>query len=48
MKIYPHGDYELQDERTGQEFKVNGQRIKHYIRATMNNPRKDMFLKDPA
>ena len=47
MKIYTHGAYELQDERTGQEFKVNGQRMKHYIRSAMNNPRKDMFLNYP-
>ena len=37
---------ELQDERAGQEFKVNGQIVKHYIRVVVNNPREDLFLKD--
>ncbi|MCI59441.1 hypothetical protein A2U01_0080696, partial [Trifolium medium] len=30
LKIYPHGAIDLLDEKTGQEFKVNGQRVKQY------------------
>ena len=48
IKIYPHGAVKLQDERKGHKFKVNRQRVKHYIRATVNNPKEDLFLKYPA
>jgi hypothetical protein len=30
LKIYPYGAVDLLDEATGQEFKVNGQRVKQY------------------
>ncbi|MCH94220.1 putative protein NYNRIN-like [Trifolium medium] len=30
LKIYAYGVVDLLDEGTGQEFKVNGQRVKHY------------------
>ena len=30
LKIHPFGAVDLLDEITGYEFKVNGQRIKHY------------------
>ncbi|KAH9762999.1 hypothetical protein KPL70_001024 [Citrus sinensis] len=29
--IYPHGAVDLLHEKTGQEFKVNGHRVKHYM-----------------
>ena len=31
LRIYPHGAFDLFDEKTGQEFKVNGHRVKHYM-----------------
>ena len=31
LRIYPHGVVDLLDEKTGQEFKVNGHRVKHYM-----------------
>ena len=48
IKVYPHGVVDLQDEKIGKQFKVNGLRVKHYIGASMNNPRDDLFLKDPT
>jgi hypothetical protein len=30
LKIYPYGAVDLLDEATGQEFKVNGQKVKQY------------------
>ena len=29
-KVYPYATVDLLDERTGREFKVNGQRVKQY------------------
>ncbi|KAH9801427.1 hypothetical protein KPL71_001026 [Citrus sinensis] len=31
LRIYPHGAVDLLHEKTGQEFKVNGHRVKHYM-----------------
>ena len=31
VRIHPHGAVDLLDERTGQEFKVNGHKVKHYM-----------------
>lgn len=33
---------------TGQEFKVNGQIVKHYTGANMNNPKEYLFLRYPV
>ncbi|KAL5577361.1 hypothetical protein UlMin_019060 [Ulmus minor] len=30
LKVYPFGTVNLLDEKIGREFKVNGQRVKHY------------------
>ena len=30
-QIFPFGAVELEDEKSGRNFKVNGQRIKHYF-----------------
>ncbi|MCI84605.1 hypothetical protein A2U01_0105883 [Trifolium medium] len=30
LKIYPYGAVDLLDESSGEGFKVNGQRVKHY------------------
>ena len=31
VRIHPHRAVNLLDERTGQKFKVNGQKVKHYM-----------------
>ena len=36
LKIYPHGTVDLLDEKTNQEFKVNGHRVKHYMHSATN------------
>ena len=38
----------LQDEKTSHEFKVNGHIVKHYMGASVNHPREDLFLRDPT
>ncbi|KAL5537643.1 hypothetical protein UlMin_044315 [Ulmus minor] len=35
-QIYPFGAVELEDEKSGRKFKVNGQRIKHYFGGEMD------------
>lgn len=37
IKVYPYGVFDLQDERTCKKFKVNGQKVKHYIGADMKS-----------
>ena len=46
IKVYPYGAVELLDERTGQEFKVNGHIVKHYMGAVATHPNEDLFLRD--
>ena len=47
LKVYHHGAVDLLDERTGQEFKVNGHRVKHYMGVVVTHPKEDLFLRDP-
>lgn len=46
INVYPYEIINLQDERTGQKFKVNGQRVEHYIGVNVNNSKEDLFLKN--
>jgi ribosomal protein S16 len=39
VKIYPHGAVELLNEKSGEKFKVNGQRVKTYFGDPSNNTR---------
>lgn len=39
VKIYPHGDADLPNEQIGNEFNVNGQRVKTYLDGPMDNTR---------
>lgn len=39
MKVYPHGVVYLLNERTREEFKVNGQRVKAYYSESLHNTR---------
>lgn len=32
----------------GQEFKVNGRRVKHCMGAAVTHPKEDLFLRDPT
>ena len=46
MKVFSHGVVELQDERIGQEFNVNGHRVKHYMGTIVNHPTEYLFQRD--
>ena len=48
LKIYPHGAVDLLDEQTGQEFKVNGYRVKHYIHPAADCSKEVLLLKEPS
>ena len=48
LKIYPHKPVDILDEQIGQEFKVNGHRIKHYIHPAAIVQRRSYFLKNQA
>ena len=46
--VYPHGSVDLLDERTGQEFKVNEHKVKHYMDTIADRSKEDLFLNDPT
>ena len=48
LRIYPHGAVDLLDEKTGQEFKVNGHRVKHYIHSAADCSKEVLLLKEPS
>ena len=48
IKIYSHAVVDLKDEKIGQEFMVNGQRIKHYIDDVSLDSREDVGFYDPV
>ncbi|KAL5546872.1 hypothetical protein UlMin_006559 [Ulmus minor] len=45
-QIYPFGAVELEDEKSGRTFKVNGQRIKHYLGGEVDRQQEAMSLHD--
>ncbi|KAL5555585.1 hypothetical protein UlMin_037821 [Ulmus minor] len=45
-QIYPFGVVELEDEKSGRTFKVNGQRIKHYFGGEVDRQQEAMPLHD--
>ncbi|KAL5546694.1 hypothetical protein UlMin_006381 [Ulmus minor] len=47
LKIHPFGAVDLLDEKTGYEFKVNGQRIKHYWGEHLARMKVTTTLEDP-
>lgn len=47
IKVYPYGAVDLLDEKSGREFKVNGQRVKHYWGESVARMKLTMDLKDP-
>lgn len=46
MKVYRHRIVELLNERTGEEFKVNGQRVKDYHGESLHNTRINLDLQE--
>ena len=46
--VYLHGDVDLLDVRTGQEFKVNEHRVKHYMDTIVDHSKEDLFLNNPT
>ena len=46
VKIYPHGAVELLNEKNGEKFKVNGQRVKTYFGDPSNNTRGTLHFID--
>ncbi|XP_062103798.1 uncharacterized protein LOC133814911 [Humulus lupulus] len=47
VKVYPYGAVELHEEGSGREFKVNGQRIKHYWGGEVERNKCLISLDDP-
>ena len=47
LKFYPHGVVDLLDEQIGQEFKVNGHRVKHYIHLAADCSKEVLLFKEP-
>ena len=43
-QIYPFGAVDLEDEKSGRTFKVNGQRIKHYFGGEVDRQQEAMPL----
>ena len=48
LRIYPHRAVDLLDEKTGQEFKVNGHWVKHYIHSATDCSKEVLLLKEPS
>ena len=48
LKIYPHRAVDLLVEQTGQEFKVNGHRVKYYIHPAADCSKEVLLLKEPS
>ncbi|XP_062074969.1 uncharacterized protein LOC133778977 [Humulus lupulus] len=47
VKVYPYGAVELREEDSRREFKVNGQRIKHYWGGEVERNKCSISLEDP-
>ena len=47
IMVYPYGAVDLLDEKTCQEFKVNGQRVKHYWGEPLARMKVTTTLEDP-
>ena len=46
VRVYPHGVMDLLDEKTGQEFKVNGHKVKYYMDTYVDHSKEDLLLGD--
>ncbi|XP_062085909.1 uncharacterized protein LOC133792017 [Humulus lupulus] len=47
VKFYPFGAVDVQEEQSGREFKVNGQRLKHYWGGEVDREKTSITLEDP-
>ena len=47
IRVHPFGAVNLLDEKTGREFKVNGQRVKQYWGESLARIKITTTLKDP-
>ena len=47
FKVYPYGAVDFLDEKTGKEFKVNGQRVKQYWGESVARMKITTILTDP-
>ncbi|KAM6545937.1 hypothetical protein CsatB_002764 [Cannabis sativa] len=46
QEVTPFGAITVKDQQSGREFKVNGQRLKHYWRGEVNREKTSISLKD--
>ncbi|XP_062094348.1 uncharacterized protein LOC133800408 [Humulus lupulus] len=46
MEVYPFGAVLVKDEKSGREFTVNGQRLKHYFGGEVDREKTSVNLKD--
>ncbi|XP_062113206.1 uncharacterized protein LOC133824340 [Humulus lupulus] len=46
MEVYPFGAVLVKDEKSGREFKVNGQRLKYYWGGEVDREKTSVSLKD--
>ncbi|XP_060965310.1 uncharacterized protein LOC115723866 [Cannabis sativa] len=46
MEVYPFGAVVVKDEKSRREFKVNGQRLKHYWGVEVNREKTSVSLED--
>ncbi|XP_030504471.2 uncharacterized protein LOC115719527 [Cannabis sativa] len=46
MEVYPFGAVVVKDEKSEREFKVNGQRLKHYWGEEVNREKTSISLED--
>ncbi|XP_062074912.1 uncharacterized protein LOC133778917 [Humulus lupulus] len=46
MEVYPFGAILVKDEKSGREFTVNGQRLKHYFGGEVDREKTSVNLKD--
>ncbi|PON59595.1 hypothetical protein PanWU01x14_158070, partial [Parasponia andersonii] len=46
-KVHPYGAVELLEENSGRQFKVNGQRLKHFWGAEFDRGKTSIILQEP-
>ena len=45
--VFPHGAVEIEDPKSGAVFKVNGQRLKPFLKMPVSDNEEVMSLHDP-
>ncbi|XP_062114658.1 uncharacterized protein LOC133825773 [Humulus lupulus] len=46
VKVYPYGAVDVKEDQSGRVFKVNGQRLKHYLGGEVDRAKTSIILKD--